>query len=838
MNDPAVLMRDRKDVVGLLMFTLVLFAVAAVHLGLARVRAFSIMMPFQVSLLWLPAGFGMAACLVLGSPAVLSVFLAALANNLMYGAGLAVAMGTSAGSAAQCVLLAMAIGRWCGIGVFASNRDAIELWSAGLLRFYVLIALGATVAPTIGSFVLCISRTVPWTEFTSAWLGWWVGDSLGIAVVAPIVFQAGAALRKRTGIGSWQQVAAMSIIPLGLLVIVGGVAQSLDLEVRLPEGLSSKAWLLLSTVVAGGTMIGVGAVLLRASQLVSQLFERGSQYQMLAENAQDYIQQFSRELKPLYSSPNLVRDFVAVTPDIPLARVHPDDRARMIKGLQTIFETGMPAPARFRLIRRDGCDNHYEGVAKPVFSDGQVASVIVGFRDVSERIKAEQKVVEQAQQLARLNLELERRADSADTANRAKSEFLSTMSHELRTPLNAVIGYAHLLRDARLEPEPAGQVEQILASSKHLLTMISGALDLSRIEAGELRLDSESFSLRELVGQVEAMLGGQARQKGLELRIQFKGDVGPRLRGDPVRLRQCILNYVANGVKFTEHGHVTLIVEALPGSDGNVQLRIEVHDSGPGVLPAYQQALFQPFQQGDMSSRRRHRGTGLGLVITRRLAQAMGGDAGFTSVPGLGSRFWFTAWVNLDQQAGVGAGEEGEGAELVVGAPQGQGLPGPANKLAGAHENRLRERYVGARVLLVEDEPINQAMMQILLKKAGLQVEVAHDGAQAVAMAAAVRYDCVLMDVHMPGMSGMEATWEIRKLPGWRQVPIIALTADALEQTRTECVTAGMDAFVTKPVDPPVLFTTILGCLEGQHGRQTLQAFSSSQAVPTRLALA
>jgi len=279
------------------------------------------------------------------------------------------------------------------------------------------------------------------------------------------------------------------------------------------------------------------------------------------------------------------------------------------------------------------------------------------------------------------------------------------------------------------------------------------------------------------------MLGERARAKGLEL-VADARPLPPNLRGDPTRLQQALLNYATNAVKFTERGRIVLRVAPGEESESFVLLRFEVQDTGMGIAPDVQPRLFASFEQADSSISRLHGGTGLGLAITRKLAQLMGGDAGVHSVLGEGSTFWFTA-------------------RLAKGAPGVEAGPSPA---AVTYESVLARDYPGRRVLVVEDEPVNRELAMALLEEAGLIVDLAEDGLEAVDRIARNRYDLVFMDMQMPRLDGLDATRRIRESTPARALPIIAMTANAYAEDRARCLAAGMDDFITKPIEPEILF--------------------------------
>ncbi|MDD3327207.1 MAG: ATP-binding protein [Zoogloea sp.] len=378
---------------------------------------------------------------------------------------------------------------------------------------------------------------------------------------------------------------------------------------------------------------------------------------------------------------------------------------------------------------------------------------------------------------------------SAEKASKVKGEFLATMSHEIRTPIHAILGIAQVMLRSDLSPGHARQLGRIDVAAEHLLGVINDILDLSKIEAGKMLLDSGEVNVDEIIERVLALVSREAASKGLALQVDC-APIPRQLLGDSVRLTQALLNYVNNAVKFTAKGGVTIRVRRKAEVERRILLHFEVEDSGVGIAPEQFARLFSAFEQADASTTREYGGSGLGLTITRHLVQLMGGEAGGHSEPGVGSTFWFSVWLDKPRAA-AGCVE-----------------PDPAS--LDAAEAALRRDHAGQRVLVADDDEGNCELAREIFALIGLMMERARTGEEAVEMAQATAYDLILMDMRMPRMDGLEATRQIRRLPGRAQTPILAMTGNAFREDREKCLASEMNDFIPKPVRLEVLYAKLL----------------------------
>ena len=492
----------------------------------------------------------------------------------------------------------------------------------------------------------------------------------------------------------------------------------------------------------------------------------------------------------------------AANPGLWIQMVPEDDRDKVRKQASCVLSGQSAQPLEHRIVRKDGMTRWISNTPVPQYdTEGNLLSYDGLIRDITERNRAEQALRkaeraarEQALALEEVNKVLEKANVAAEAANRAKSEFLANMSHEIRTPMTAILGFAELLRSegdsSKAPQERIEAIDTIIRNGNHLLAIINGILDLSRIEAGKMETERTECSPWQIVEEVVASMKTRAESKGLRLKTSFQSPLPQVIQTDPVRLRQILVNLVGNAIKFTEHGTVRIDMRCNRDPETGPRVHFAVTDTGIGMAPEQTGKLYQPFSQADTSAARRFGGSGLGLTISKRLAEMLNGDIEVESRPGKGSTFTLT----IDPGS-------------LEGVPM---LDAPPNASTGREKPAATgstEKLYG-RVLLAEDGPDNQRLIRFLLTKAGLEVDLAENGHIACDKALASEsegrpYDLILMDMQMPEMDGYTATRQLRE-HGWRR-PIVALTAHAMEGDRERCLEAGCDDYASKPIDRTTL---------------------------------
>ena len=485
-----------------------------------------------------------------------------------------------------------------------------------------------------------------------------------------------------------------------------------------------------------------------------------------------------------------------------LQRLHPDDRIRLqstVRGL--LGGQDAKAAAQYRVRSATGwiwIESHAMVAERD--SRGQPLRLMGTHADIGER--------------KRVEAEIERARQLAEQASQAKSEFLANISHEVRTPLNALMGLTRLLMDSRLDPEQKSWLDLMDSSAHALLALLNDVLDLSRIEAGKMQLEHERFHLHNTLTEVSKVYGEQARGKSIGWALTLAPDLPLYLEGDAGRLRQVLGNLLSNALKFTPRGGRVEVSasRAAPAANGSRCWQVRVKDTGVGISAKQQTTLFDAFTQADASTARRYGGSGLGLAICARLVRLMGGALTVDSALGQGSCFTVSLPLNESPLA------------LPKGAPQ------ELNGLASAGQ-----RFAGLCVLVAEDHPVNELLMNQLLKRLGCTVRNARDGEQAVAQWAQGGVDLVLMDVQMPGTSGLQATQRIREQEGQRglaRTPIVAVTANAMAGDRAACLAAGMDGYTPKPVSPQALMAAMDAALRGDRDAPEPAAAAQPEPAP------
>ncbi|TWB22060.1 PAS domain S-box-containing protein [Nitrospirillum amazonense] len=495
----------------------------------------------------------------------------------------------------------------------------------------------------------------------------------------------------------------------------------------------------------------------------------------------------------------------------------PDDATRVVAEFRRVLDGGADLDTEFRVVRPNGGIRHVKGASITDRDAGGRPVRIIGVNwDITEVRDREAALV--AAQAA------------AEAASRAKTDFLANMSHEIRTPMNAVLGLTQLLADSRLSAQQRDFVTKISSAGRSLMALINDILDFSKVEAGQLDLEHTQFKLPDLVDGLVSLVSVNADEKKLALAATIAPHTPVMVVGDRLRLQQVLLNLLGNAIKFTQAGGVTLDVRAVawPRSD-RVALRFSVTDSGIGIPAHAIPTLFSAFTQADSSTTRRYGGSGLGLAISKRLVNLMGGEIGVESQPGAGSTFWFIVPLDVALPAHT-AGQANRTAP-------------PPEAAASAPRSRRTKRLKGLRLLMVEDNSINQEVGRLILEREGANVTIAADGAQALARLRARpdSVDLVLMDMQMPVMDGYEATRLIREEPGLATLPVVALTAGVLDTERARAYAAGMTDFMTKPFDLEQMVATILRhtptIAAPRHGRRVATAPSPDRLAPLRAVL-
>ncbi len=764
--------------------------VALLYYAAARLGLLLAFEKTNASPVWPPSGLALAAVLLLGGRVWPGVFAGAFAANMAVFAGNhavhsltlgVVSAGIAAGNTLEAMAGAWLFRRWIGTGNALNHAGAV-------LRFVAVAILMCLVSAGLGSASLLAGGVIPHGIWSTVGLTWWIGDVAGVLILAPaLLMLRGGSIRLQS---TWRIAESLGLLLLLLLAV------AIPFGGWLPRGLDQALMFLLFPVFLWpafrlGQREAAGAVVCVSLLAVWQTAHG--------------VGPFTRN--SLNESLLLLQGFVCVIAiTIHALAAALAERKRVETELHQVNQNLTRRSEELLTLTREQDRTVAERTRDLVQS--RLAALNMMRDSENSRQQAEQAGINLANANELLQIEIaqrQRAVEEAQAASRAKSDFLATMSHEIRTPMNGVLGFTNLLLGTPLNQEQQEFVHTIKNSGESLLTIINDILDFSKIEAGRITLEQIAFDVRQLTREAVEILRPRALDKKLHLEWDFAPDAPSELLTDPTRVRQVLLNLVGNAVKFTAKGGVTIRVEGMEclasgssnlGGVGSKQprfIRFSVTDTGMGIPKDKQPLLFQKFSQADSSTTRKFGGTGLGLAISKRLIELMGGQIGVESEPGRGSTFWFTlprpepvsstvVPMSLADQAG--SATEGAGHET-------------SSPITACR-----------RVLVAEDNDVNQRLVNRMLKNLGCCVDIVSNGREAVALNRQIPFDMIFMDCQMPEMDGFEAAACIRQeektsfagLSASRRVPIIALTANAMTGDREQCLAAGMDDYLAKPL--------------------------------------
>ncbi len=708
-----------------------------------------------------------------------------------------------------------------------------------VLRYLLVTTVTGLAGSILGITGLTLDGTISWNDFGPAALAWFSGDGIGRFGVAPFLLihvfptirrkflgrkgesqpQAESAPAQPATVNSvlemigqacatllvpfvifgprWASLELfyLSFIPIIWIATRQGISRAatgliaLDFGVVIamnsfppPSGVVIKITFFMLVVSVIGLILG--SVETERQRVGTQLQERTSYLNSLIENSPMGIIVLDRDYKVELTNPAFQKLFLHDPTGWHIDDVFTTAKESSVVSRQV--HAGQAFHGTVQRRRLDGKVLDLDLHAVPLMVNGVRQGALGIYTDISEQVRASQAERQHAESLSRLVLELSAAKEAAEAANRAKSEFLANMSHEIRTPMNGIIGMTELALGTELAPEQREYLDMVKSSAISLLALINDILDFSKIEAGKLEIENIDFSLRNTLGEVTSTLRVRAHQKGLKFVCHIPLDLPDALVGDSARLRQIVINLLGNALKFTEKGEVTVRAEIESRTEDQAVFHFSVADTGIGIPLDKQKLIFEAFTQSDSSTTRKYGGTGLGLSISAKLVGLMGGNIWVESHPGQGSTFHFTLCFGLQKQ------------------PAFAGAPVAAVHITAADHRRFK-------VLLAEDNQVNQKVAVRFLEKRGHTVVLAESGKKALDAWQKQAFDVILMDVQMPEMDGFEATSRIReheKSTG-KHIPIIALTAHAMVGDRERCLAAGMDDYVSKPINADELFAAI-----------------------------
>lgn len=801
-----------------------------------------------VSIIWPPSGIALAALMLGGNKYWPGICIGAVIGNTLGGAGapLFVNLGIGVGNSLEALTAFWLLTHYRQTGIdWDYPRDYLNLAIIGSLCSLISAAIGVS--------MLYLANIVSADMFLPSFIRWWQGDILGIIIICPlitlftkvtervlskelylhIIFCFGLAflLGQAIFLGWFDQLLAVYAKPFWMFLFVTWVAVAFGkrgvlllvcmVMIQALSGIFSGVELPyypdLSTVeiklkslwiyLIALTIVGMApALIINARRRIEQdLQESEERWKFALEGSGDGVWDWDITSHKVLLSAYFMRMYghdgesIEASPEAWSVLVHPDDMEQVLADFDEHLSGKSPYYHNEHRVRcSDGTYKWILDRGMVVRHDAKGAPLrMVGTHsDISDRKHAEAQLLEvnanlEARVIARTK-ELESAKEVAESATKAKTEFLANMSHEIRTPISSMLGMSHLVLSTDLNEKQRDYIEKIQLSGKQLLALVDDVLDFSKLDAGKMVLEKTDFNIDAVVESIQTLFSQPAANKGLEIIFDVDSRIDKNLHGDSLRLGQILINYVSNAIKFSSQGKITVRVFAIASSNIDCLLRFEVKDQGIGIAADMRKKLFASFQQADMSIRRKYGGTGLGLAICRRLAEIMGGEVGFDSQPGKGSLFWFTARLARSSVLATDHALANGEAEQVVQDSSGNG-------------SSLR----GARILLAEDNLFNQQVTRELLELSGALVSVANNGQEALKHLKEGKYDCVLMDIQMPVMDGLEATRAIRAAPELRDNLVIAMTANAWSEDRERCLAVGMNDFLSKPVRPAQMITIL-----------------------------